>query len=82
MSIFLWGRGFQMVSERGTHSDKVRCTSCRRWTRVWVTQGLIDQIDPDSTSRVLCAACAAAHRGFASERLERSMLAAVGGPAA
>ena len=53
---------YQAADERPPSRDRLRCHLCRRWTRVWVAQGLIHGPDPDSTSRRLCHPCALNHR--------------------
>lgn len=53
---------YQAYDERPPRRDRLRCDSCRRWTRHWVVQGLVDSEDPDATSRHLCDGCARAHR--------------------
>lgn len=54
--------GYQAYDERPPKRDRLRCANCRRWTRAWVIQGLVDSEDPDATSRNLCDGCARAHR--------------------
>jgi len=59
--LYGWGLEFQAVNE--TPLDRLRCDGCRRWTRVWLTQGLYPDADADAVSRKFCPWCAKKHRG-------------------
>lgn len=62
MTLITWARGYQVVGEL-PHRDRLRCATCRRWTRTYVLQGLDESADDDATARRMCPDCAKEHRG-------------------
>jgi hypothetical protein len=56
---YLWGGGAQSVGLHLPKIDKVRCSSCRRWTRLpaWYGPPNIGPAAVPETDRVLCPKC-------------------------